>query len=102
MWLGLKLINKEFIHLGAALLWKPSNDAKLYIIGVLSTIINKDCDSSNFTTSGLLVFNYIGWILEQVEGGVCGTWDKIDDWFDEKDHEKKQNKTKPTAKLVNN
>ena len=33
----------------------------------------------------MLVFNYIGWILEHVEGEVCGTLDKIDEWFDVKE-----------------
>ena len=33
----------------------------------------------------MLVFSYIGWILEQVEGEVCDTSGKIDDWFDGKE-----------------
>ena len=40
------------------------------------------------------IFNYIGWILEQVEGEVCGTLDNIDDWFDEEE-EYKKNKATP-------
>ena len=33
----------------------------------------------------MLVFSVIGWILEQVEGDVCDTLNKIDDWFDGKE-----------------
>ena len=42
----------------------------------------------------MLIYSHIGWILEQVKGEVCGTFDKIDDWFDAKwGHEAKPNKT---------
>ena len=46
------------------------------------------------------VFNYIGWILEHVEGEICSTLDEIDDWFNEKDGSDKLEKRRPTTQLV--
>ena len=69
------------INLGAPLLWK--NDDKLYTIGV-AILTGKGCMGTGINIAKP-VFNYIGWILEHVEGEVCGTEDKIYDWFDEQD-----------------
>ena len=32
---------------------------------------NYNYDATNFAGREMLVFSYIGWILEQVEGDVC-------------------------------
>ena len=74
---------KKFFYLGSSLLWKKQNDTKLYIIGVHASTIG-ECDSGGGLNVAIPVFNYIGWILEHVEGEVCGTLDNIDDWFDVK------------------
>ena len=67
------------------MLWKSPNDGKLYITGVHSAGRNQNCESGHFISREMLVFSHIGWILEQVEGEVCGTLNKIDDWFDGKE-----------------
>ena len=85
MW-TVKLKNKpkkKFIYLGAPLLWKEPNDTKLYIIGVHASNSNEKCGDSDGESTATSVFNYIGWILEHVEGEICSTLDNIDDWFDE-------------------
>ena len=42
------------------------------------------------------MFKYLGWILEQVEGEVCGTIENMDNWFDEKERSKRR-RTRPTS-----
>ena len=76
--------NKKFIYLSSPIIWKPSNDAKRYIIRVASGSGKKEYGSAISGGQGMLVFSYIGWILEQV-GEVCDTSGKIDNWFDVKE-----------------
>ena len=54
-------------------------------MGVHSGGGNEKCGTALGGGHGTLVFSYIGWILEQVEGEVCDTLNKIDDWFDGKE-----------------
>ena len=74
----------NFIHLGGPLLW--SKDGKLYIIGV--HVRNRgDCknykDYQNYYSESEPIHKNLGWILKHVNGEVCGTEDKINDWFDQ-------------------
>ena len=60
----------------------------MYIIGVIEGSTVEKCGDSGGDLGehrAIGVFNYIGWILEHVEGEICSTFDKIDDWFDEEE-----------------
>lgn len=74
----------NFIYLGSPLLWHK--DDKLYIIGV-NILGYEGCKEIKDKSTAKPIYNYIGWILEHVEGEVCGTDDNILDWFDEEDRQ---------------
>lgn len=85
MW-TVKLYRKVWFTLGAPLLWKNIKDGKLYIIGI--HLIGMEICSPGGRNTGKPIYGYLGWILKHVEGEVCGTVDKIDDWFDEEEKAK--------------
>ena len=70
---------KKFIYLGSPLLWKKGN--KLYIIGINTKTVNEECTPGQLNMAEP-IYGHIGWILKYVEGEICGTLDKIDEWLD--------------------
>lgn len=47
----------------------------------------KPCNPGPNSNTGKPVYKYIGWILKHVEGEVCSTEEKMDDWLDQQDNE---------------
>ena len=70
----------NFIHLGGPLLWHK--DGKLYIIGVHVRGI-ENCTNIDSYSESEPIHKNLGWILSHVNGEVCGTEDKINDWYDQ-------------------
>ena len=74
----------NFIHLGGPLLWHK--DGQLYVIGVNAATYgncSKYEDSFKARNLATTIHNYLGWILNHVSGEMCGTEDKINEWFDQ-------------------
>ena len=55
----------------------------MYIIGVYFQGTKKCREDIEGRTKSEPIHSYIGWILKRVYGQVCGTEDKINDWFDQ-------------------
>ena len=77
----MKPITTIFTHLGGPVLWYK--DDKLYIIGVHVASQKENCEEEDSYGVAEPIHKYLGWILKHVNGELCGTEEKINDWFDQ-------------------